>query len=282
MNDFQGKVAVITGGASGIGRAMAERFAEEGMKIVLADVEMEALHKAEAEMQAEGAEVLAVRCDVSKAHDVKALAQAAVERFDSVHILCNNAGVGMTGNAWEIDLEDWEWVMGVNLWGVIYGIHYFVPIMLENGGPCHIVNTSSMAGLTSGVNMSPYFVTKHGVVALSENLHKELETQEANVSVSVLCPGWVDTKIHESDRNRPKGPVSDADMDDTSKMMKAVVGEMLKDGLPPKEVAAMVFEGVKEKQFYILPHAHWKNHIEVRMEDILEQRSPTMMLPPEN
>ena len=278
MSEWQGKVAVITGGASGIGRAMAERFAEEGMKIVLADVEIEALHKAEAEMQSDGAEVLAVRCDVSSAHDVKALAQKAVDAFDSVHILCNNAGVGMTGNSWEIDLEDWEWVLGVNLWGVIYGIHYFMPIMLKSGTPCHIVNTSSMAGLTSGLNMSPYYVSKHGVVAISENLHKELVTQEADVHVSVLCPGFVDTKIHESDRNRPSGPIGSDDLTETDAAFKEIMESMLKEGLPPKEVAQMVFEAIQTRQFYILPHAHLKDQIKIRMHDILEQRDPTISL----
>jgi NAD(P)-dependent dehydrogenase (short-subunit alcohol dehydrogenase family) len=282
MKEFQGKVAVITGGASGIGRSMAERFAEEGMKIVLADIEIEALHKAEKEMKADGADVLAVQCDISKAHDVKMLAQKAVEAYDTVHILCNNAGVGMTGFTWEIDLEDWDWVMGVNLYGVVYGLHYFIPIMLENGEDCHVINTSSMAGLTSGLNMSPYFVTKHGVVAISETLHKELETLGSSINVSVLCPAWVDTKINESDRNRPKGSVEIDEENENALAFREMVAQSLKEGLKPAEVSQMVFEAIQNEEFYILPHPHWKDHVETRMTDIIEQRSPTIVAPPAN
>jgi NAD(P)-dependent dehydrogenase (short-subunit alcohol dehydrogenase family) len=282
MNDFKGKVAVVTGGASGIGRAMAERFAEEGMRIVIADVEESALKRAEAEMKADGAEVLAVRCDVSKAHDVKALAEATVRKFDSAHILCNNAGVGMTGASWEIPLEDWEWVVGVDLWGVVYGLHYFVPIMLKHGGPAHIINTASMAGLTSGSNMAPYHVSKHGVVTLSECLFHELRMRGSHIGVSVLCPGWVDTKINESDRNRPGGKVPDEKLDPMAKMFRDMVTTALKEGLSPKEVAQMVFDAVSNNSFYILPHAHWKGLIETRMHDIIEQREPSVVLPPTN
>jgi NAD(P)-dependent dehydrogenase (short-subunit alcohol dehydrogenase family) len=278
---FKGKVAVITGGASGIGRAMAERFAEEGMRIVLADVEGPALERAEAEMKGEGAEVLAVRCDVSKAHDMKALAAKAVERFDTVHILCNNAGVGIPGRTWEIDLADWEWVLGVNLWGVIYGVHYFVPVMLENGDRCHIVNTASMAGLTSGGHMAPYHVSKHGVVTLSEGLFHEFNQMEANIGVSVLCPGWVNTRINESDRNRPAGEILPETLGAEGQMFRQMVSTALSQGLTPREVAELTFESVRDNVFYVLPHAHWKNMIRSRMEDIIEQRSPTIMLPPE-
>jgi NAD(P)-dependent dehydrogenase (short-subunit alcohol dehydrogenase family) len=280
MKEFQGKVAVITGGASGIGRSMAERFAEEGMKIVLADIEFEALRKAEAEMKADGAEVIAVQCDISKAHDVKMLAQKTVDAYDTAHILCNNAGVGISGYTWEIDLEDWDWVMGVNLYGVVYGLHYFVPIMLENGEECHIVNTSSMAGLTSGLNMSPYFVTKHGVVAISETLHKELETVGSSINVSVLCPAWVDTKINDSDRNRPSGAIEIDETNETAVAFREMVTQNLKDGLRPSDVSQMVFEAIQNEEFYILPHPHWKDHVETRMTDIMEQRSPTILAPP--
>jgi NAD(P)-dependent dehydrogenase (short-subunit alcohol dehydrogenase family) len=280
MTEFKGRVAVVTGGASGIGRAMAERFAEEGMKIVLADVEEAALRRAEAEMKADGADVTAVRCDVSKAHDVRQLAETTVGTYDSVHILCNNAGVGITGPTWQISLEDWEWVLGVNLWGVIYGIHYFVPLMLRHGEPSHIVNTASIAGLTSGGSMSPYHVSKHGVVTLSEGLHHEFQQMSANIRVSVLCPGWVDTKINESDRNRPGGAVSEETLDPMASAFRDMVGKALKSGLKPRDVAELVFKSIQENSFYILPHAHWKNMIESRMHDILEQRDPTIVLPP--
>ncbi len=280
MTEFKGRVAVVTGGASGIGRAMAERFAEEGMKIVIADVEDAALRKAESEMKADGAEVTAVRCDVSSAQDVKQLAEKAVRAYDRVHILCNNAGVGITGPTWAIALEDWEWVLGVNLWGVVYGIHYFVPIMLEHGEPSHIVNTASMAGLTSGGSMAPYHVSKHGVVTLSEGLHHEFQQVGAKIRVSVLCPGWVDTRINESDRNRPAGAVAEASMDPMGRAFRDMVGKALKAGLKPRDIAELVFKSILDETFYILPHAHWKNMIEARMRDVLEQRDPTVVLPP--
>lgn len=281
MLDFQNKVAVVTGGASGIGRALAERFAEEGMRVVIADVEQSALERAESEMRSDGAEVLAVRCDVSKAHDVKVLAEETIKAFDSVHVLCNNAGVGITGSTWTLPLEDWEWVLGVNLWGVIHGLHYFVPLMLEHNQECHIVNTASMAGLTSGGNMAPYHVSKHGVVTLSEGLHHELRQAGANIRVSVLCPGWVDTNINESDRNRPGGRIPEKDLERAAKKFRNLVGESLKGGLSPKDVAGMVLNAITDDIFYILPHAHWKNMIHSRLEDIIQQRDPSITLPPE-
>jgi NAD(P)-dependent dehydrogenase (short-subunit alcohol dehydrogenase family) len=282
MNEFQGKVAVITGGASGIGRAMAERFAEEGMKIVLADIEATALETTAKEMRADGAEVTAVVCDVSKKEEVERLSQEAVKAYDTVHILCNNAGVSTTGFTWEISLEDWDWVMGVNLWGVVYGTHYFTPIMMKNGDPCHIINTASMAGLTNGLNMTPYYVTKNGVVSMSETMHKELEMIKSEIKISVLCPGWVNTRIHESDRNRPSGQVQVDGSNEAAEQFRDMVAEMLKDGLSPEHVAQMVFDAVVEEQFYILPHAHWNGIIETRMQDILEGRNPTITDTPAN
>jgi NAD(P)-dependent dehydrogenase (short-subunit alcohol dehydrogenase family) len=197
-----------------------------------------------------------------------------------VHVLCNNAGVGITGPTWAISLEDWEWVLGVDLWGVIYGIHYFVPIMLKHGEPSHIVNTASMAGLTSGGSMAPYYVSKHGVVTLSECLHHELQQTGANVRVSVLCPGWVDTKINESDRNRPSGAINVDKLDPMGRAFRDMVGKALKVGLKPRDVAELVLQSILDETFYILPHAHWNTLIESRLRDILDQRSPTTVLPP--
>ncbi|MCH7958865.1 MAG: SDR family NAD(P)-dependent oxidoreductase [Candidatus Hydrogenedentes bacterium] len=281
MKDFKGKVAVITGGASGIGRAMAERFAEEGMKIVIADVEAKALAQAESEMRADGAEVLAVQVDVSKPDEVDALAAKTVEAYGTAHLLCNNAGVGAGGPSWEISLEDWEWVLGVNLWGVIYGIRAFVPIMLKNGDSGHIVNTASMAGLTTTAGMAPYNVSKHGVVTLSEALHHELRQVGSQIGVSVLCPGWVDTKINQSDRNRPGGEVVEGDLNEDTKEFRAAVTEALKRGLAPRDVAELVLRSVIDDSFYILPHPHWKNMIEGRFQDILNNRHPTIVAPPD-
>ncbi len=281
MKQFKGKVAVITGGASGIGRAMAERFAEEGMKIVIADVEKAALEKAQSEMTAEGAEVTAIQIDASKFSDVERLAKTTQETYGGAHILCNNAGVGMGGRCWEIDLKDWEWVLGVNLWGVIYGIKAFVPMMLASGEEGHIVNTSSIAGVTTGSGMAPYYVSKHGVVTLSEVLHHELAMSESSIKVSVLCPGWVNTRINESDRNRPGGAVDEARLDPVTRQFRTQVSEALQRGLTPAEVAEVVFEGVANNRFYIFPHPHWKSMIKARMDNMLDDRAPSLVQPPE-
>ena len=195
MQAFNDKVAVITGAASGIGRAIAERCVQEGMKVVLADVEVEALTQTEADMKTAGATVLAVLTDVAQAADVEALAHKTLDAFGAVHLLCNNAGVGAGTSIWESPIADWEWVMGVNLWGVIHGVRVFVPIMLAQDTACHIVNTASMAGLVSGSGLGVYRVTKHGVVTLSETLYHELVQRGAKVKVSVLCPGYVNTRI---------------------------------------------------------------------------------------
>src|SRR5215213_2544837 len=205
MKEFSGKVAVITGAASGIGRGLAEACAREGMKVVLADVDEAALAQAERELKDAGAEVLAVRTDVSKADDVEALARRALDAFGAVHLLFNNAGVGAGTTVWESTLADWEWVLGVNLWGVIHGVRTFVPLMLEQADECHIVNTASMAGLVSGPALGVYKVTKHGVVALSETLCCELAIMRSKIGVSVLCPGGVNTRIMDSERVRPAG-----------------------------------------------------------------------------
>src|SRR5689334_1941764 len=181
MKDFAGKVAVVTGAASGIGRALADRCAQEGMKVVLADVEESALVRAADEFRATGAPILAVRTDVSKAEDVEALARKTVETFGGVHLLFNNAGVGAGTTAWETSLRDWEWVLGVNLWGVIHGLRSFVPIMLSQGSEGHIVNTASIAGLVLGPGLAAYKVSKHGVISLSETLYGEL--QQASVAI---------------------------------------------------------------------------------------------------
>jgi NAD(P)-dependent dehydrogenase (short-subunit alcohol dehydrogenase family) len=275
MKQFKGKVSVITGAASGIGRALADRCVQEGMRAVLADVEAEALAKTEADLKASGATVLAVPTDVSRARDVAALAQKSLEAFGAVHLLCNNAGVGSEAAIWESTLEEWEWVMGVNLWGVIHGVRAFVPLMLAQDTECHIVNTASMAGLISGPGLGAYKVTKHAVVSLSETLHHELAERAAKVGVSVLCPGIVDTRIMESARNRPghlsptapPGPASAARWEALLRLVPA--------GMPPVQVADAVFAAIRDGQFYILTHPEGKEAVRTRMEDILQDRSPT-------
>lgn len=275
MKDFKGKVAVVTGGASGIGRAMADRFAAAGMKIVLADVEPAALERAAAEIGATGAETLPVRTDVSKAADVEALAQATLDRFGKVHIVCNNAGVAISGPCWTHTIADWEWLLGVNLWGVIHGIRVFTPILLAQGEDGHIVNTGSVAGLMSGPGMGIYNVTKHSVVTLSETLHQELTMMEARVHVSVLCPGFVKTRIFESARNRPSELADTAPPVPGAIEMEQMGRLLLAGGLEPVVIAERVFDAVASERFYILPHPEFKERVKGRLEDIMAERNPS-------
>lgn len=269
MQELRNKVAVITGGASGIGRALADRALEENMRIVLADVERDALDRAAGELQNAGAEVLAVRCDVSKPEAVDDLAKRTLDRFGAVHLLFNNAGVGSGGPIWEQSLDDWQWVLGVNLMGVVYGIHTFVPIMLAQNEPSHIVNTASMAGLVTSPGMGAYNVSKHGVVTLSETLALELAERHAPIKVSVLCPGWINTRIVEADRNRPGGPSGD-----DSSRMNAAIRRAIAHGLPAAQVADLVFAAVRSGKFYILTHPNWKPLILQRMQAILDEGEP--------
>jgi NAD(P)-dependent dehydrogenase (short-subunit alcohol dehydrogenase family) len=277
MKEFRSKVAVVTGAASGMGKAMAERFAAEGMKVVLADVEREALGAAEHEFRTRGSTVLAVRTDVSKAADVEQLAARTVEAFGTVHVLCNNAGVGTGGLAWIQRIADWEWTLGVNLWGVIHGIRTFLPIMLAHGEEGHIVSTASVAGLISGPFGIPYNVSKYGVVALCEGLHHELALVESKIKVSVLCPGFVHTRITESQRNRPAEmpllPMSEVEMQYAEWIRTRVAA-----GLAPSEVARQVFEAIRDERFYIVTDPdEWKPLIRQRMEDILSDRNPRLL-----
>jgi len=276
MKDFKGKVAVITGGASGLGRAMAERFAREGMSIVLADVEPNALAKAEAEMKAAGAKVIGVRTDVSKAADVEVLAQKALAAFGGVHVLANNAGVAEGGNVWDNTVADWEWVLGVNLWGVVHGVRVFTPIMLKQESEGHIINTASVAGLISPPGMGIYCVSKHAVVTLSECLHHDLAQKTDKLKCSVLCPAYVPTGIADSGRNRP------ADLKETRQKtaadlaLDASLKKAVQSGkLSAADVAQKVYEAVRDERFYILTHPKIKASIQWRMEDILQDRNPT-------
>ncbi len=278
MKEFKDKVAVITGAASGIGRAIADRCAREGMKVVLADVEESALASAAAEMSAAGATVLSVVTDVSKAGEVEALARKTLDEFGAVHMLCNNAGVGGGTTIWQSTLRDWEWVLGVNLWGVIHGVRFFVPIMLEQDTDGHVVNTASIAGLISGSALGIYKVTKHGVVSLSETLSCELAEMGSKVKVSVLCPGFVNTRIMDSDRNRPaelqnppEEEVWTPEMEAQSEGMRRAVLR----GIPATQVADAVFDAIREERFYIHTHPELKAWVQMRMEAILQERNPT-------
>jgi NAD(P)-dependent dehydrogenase (short-subunit alcohol dehydrogenase family) len=275
MKELRDKVAVVTGAASGIGRALAGAFAAEGMKIVLADVEAGPLEDAAHEIAKRGAATHAVRTDVSKADQVAALAKAAQDAFGGVHVVCNNAGVSVSGLSWTHTIADWEWVFGVNLWGVIHGVRTFVPILLAQGAPGHVVNTASMAGMLSGPGMSVYDVTKHGVVTLSESLYHELRMLGAPIGVSVLCPAWVNTRILDSARNRPATLAETTPAMPGREQLEEVARGLLAAGLAPERVAALVVDAVRADRFYVLSHPEWKEFVRIRMEDILEDRNPS-------
>ncbi|KPL12674.1 MAG: SDR family NAD(P)-dependent oxidoreductase [Candidatus Hermodarchaeota archaeon] len=278
MKEFTNKVAVITGAASGIGRGIAMHCAQEGMKVVLADIEEKALARTEEEMKTAGAGVVAVVTDVSKSSDVETLARKTLDAYGAVHLLCNNAGVGGGTSIWESTLADWEWVMGVNLWGVILGVRTFVPIMLEQDTECHIVNTASVAGLISFPGAGIYKVTKHGVVSLSETLYLELMQRKANIHVSVLCPASVKTRIMESERNRPRelqNKPSEVALNPEVDGIRQAIKQAVEEGMPPHQVADCVFQAIREKRFYILTHPEVKSRVQLRMEDILQERQPT-------
>jgi NAD(P)-dependent dehydrogenase (short-subunit alcohol dehydrogenase family) len=271
MQHLKDRVAVITGAASGIGLALAERCAAEGMRLVLADIEEPALSRAAESIRRAGAQVLARCVDVASAAEVEALADAAYRHFGAVHLVCNNAGVGGVGApSWQQTLDTWRWVINVNLFGVIHGVRSFVPRMLASGQEGHIVNTASLAGLTSGPMISPYYATKHAVVALSESLSMELRMANAKISVSVLCPAFVKTKIAESDRNRPQS----GDFGEWSGEFHAMVQAMVEQGIPAEVIADAVIGAVKEGRFWILTHPEYEASIRERVEGMLEGRAP--------
>lgn len=250
MQEFQGRVAVITGAASGIGFALAERAAKEGMTVVLSDVEAGALEKAEASLRDRGHRVASQRLDVSKEAEVEALAARVFEEFGAVHLLCNNAGVlNREQPTWEHSLADWEWVMRVNLWGVVNGIRAFVPRMLASGEEGHIVNTASMAGvITGGMGSAVYDASKHAVLSLTESLYKDLVTRTSKVSASVLCPGAVTTQIFQAERNRPAELAAAEGKPPESRHTT----QFPNDTFPPEEMANQVFAAVRENRFYVL------------------------------
>ena len=276
-------MAVITGAASGIGYGLAERAAKEGMKVVLADVEKDALVKAEKDIRALGVDTLAVKTDVSKAENVKALAEKTLDTFGAVHLLCNNAGVEAKFNVRESSIADWQWILGVNLWGVINGVHFFTPIMLKQGTECHIVNTASVVGLFTDLGGTPYVVSKHAIVAISEILYHEFEELNYNIGVSVLCPGSVKTKMFESSINRPVEPKNNAD--EKSGVSETKIQEHIRamarlnqDVMTPEQVADIVFNAIREKKFYIMANSEYvKLFVKARMEDILQDRNPSIV-----
>lgn len=279
MQEFSGKVAVITGGAEGIGRAIAERAAQAGMKLVLADIDGTRLDGVLADFTARGVDAVGLKADVSKQDQVEALAALAFERHGNIHLLVNNAGVGHNRPVWETTQADWDWVMGVNLYGVIHGLRAFIPTMLAKGEPGHIVNTASMAGLTSQPGLAIYNASKHGVVTVSEGLHHDLTLRQSKLRVSVLCPAWVKTRIHLSDRNRPAGentaPLST--LDPVATKVGMAVMNAVENGIPVAQVADDVFAAIAAERFYILTHPGHKAAIQTRFEDIQAERAPSLL-----
>lgn len=276
MEQFDGRTAVITGGASGIGLAVATRLAAEGMNLVLADIEEGPLRQVVSDFESGGTVVIGVRTDVSVRDDVLALAAAGKERFGNVHVLFNNAGVGGGGAVADPDnLEMWEWVIGVDLFGVLYGIKAFATDMIAHGEPCHIVNTASMAGLLPFPGMGAYNVSKYSVVAMSEVL--SLETSSTtNLGVSVLCPGLVATNIADSDRNMPEHLVSRDQATAEQEMMQTMIRELISQGMPPTEIAGHVVGAIRTGRFYILPHPEFHERVESRAASILSGSAPIM------
>ncbi len=280
ITDFKNKTAVLTGAASGFGLECARIGARLGMNLVLADVQQDALDKAAAEIQALGAPVLAVKVDVSKAAEVEALGQAVLARFGAPHFVFNNAGVGAGGLIWENTVQDWEWVIGVNLMGVAHGVRVFTPMMLEAAGkdPAyqgHIVNTASMAGLLNAPNMGIYGASKHAVVSISETLYQDLALVTTQVGASVLCPFFVPTGITQSERNRP------ANTPATKPTRSQLIGQAMSDKavgsgkVSAAEVAQKVFDAIAANQFYIYSHPKAIATVQTRMEDIMLARNPT-------
>ena len=280
MKDFSGKVAVITGAASGIGLALTKKCLAEGMQVVMADIQQDALDKAAANLQAEGTNnILPIRTDVSVQEEIEALAKTAVEQFGAVHLLFNNAGVGGGGTTWESTPKDWEWVIGVNLWSVIHGVRVFTPIMIEQDTECHIVNTASVAGLLGGVTNACYSVTKHGVVALTENLFADFKSQNLKVGTSVLCPGFINTNIHDSGRNRQERLTNEGDAGPTAEQleMRKNFKTFLEQGMQPEQLAEIVFDGIKAERLYILTHTDFDDPILNRAKNITSGTNPQPM-----
>jgi NAD(P)-dependent dehydrogenase (short-subunit alcohol dehydrogenase family) len=251
MDDFAGRVAVVTGAASGIGRGLARHAAREGMRVVLADVETQALEDAVAEIRDLGADAMGIRTDVSRADEVQALADQTFDRFGAVHLLCNNAGVFQAGVVWQRTQADWDWVMGVNVWGILHAIRAFVPRLLEQDTDAHIVNTASMAGLITVAYSGPYVVSKFAAAALTECLAHDLRAQGSTIGVSCLVPGLVDTRIADSTRNRPDEPPSEVTAPDHHFVADVLKQQTSTGGRHPDEVAAIVFDAVRARQFWI-------------------------------
>ncbi|MBB4519153.1 SDR family oxidoreductase [Paraburkholderia fungorum] len=282
MNNFAGKVAVITGAGSGFGREFARLGTKLGMRLVLADVQQDALDETFAEVSAAGAQAIARRVDVAKGEEIDALARATLDAYGGVHLVFNNAGVGGSGGLlWENTERDWQWLLGVNLWGVIHGVRVFTPLMLEAARRDpdyrgHIVNTASMAGMLNPPMMGPYNVSKHAVVSLTESLYQDLSLVTQQVACSVLCPYFVPTGIAKAHRNRPSELANDTPPTLSQRVSRVMSEKAVSSGkVSAREVADMVFNAIREEQFYIFSHPHALAAVKTRAEDIVMPRNPT-------
>lgn len=279
MNKLKSKVAVITGAAEGIGKAIAMRAAAEGMRIVLVDIDAVKLASTVAELATCDADVIGVCADVSQAEQVEAMAEKVFSQFGNVHLLVNNAGVAIAKPVWETSQQDWDWVMGVNLYGVTNSLRAFIPTMLKKGEEGHIVNTASIAGLLSQPSLAAYNASKHAVVTISEGLHNDLALRNAKIKVSVLCPFWVKTRIAQAERNRPSNGRPDAAVPDAiARKIEERIFNAIESGISADKVADAVFSAVLLDHFYILTnHEEVMPMIRTRLEDILHQRKPTFV-----
>lgn len=277
MKNLSDRVAVITGAASGMGAAMAWRFARSGMKIVVSDIDGDAAAATRDALVAAGHDAIAVRTDVASADDVGRLADAAYAHYGAVHLLCNNAGVVPGGRhrlVWEYPLEDWKWSLDVNLFGAVHGIRSFIPRMLAQNVEGHVVTTASVAGLVSGAGSVPYSAAKHAVVRVTEALYAGLRERGAPIGVTVLCPGLVNTRIYESERNRPAELRTTAGPAEESPELKAIAERLYADAISPEAVAELVHGAVLDNRLYVLTTESFDASIRDRLEAILERRNP--------
>jgi NAD(P)-dependent dehydrogenase (short-subunit alcohol dehydrogenase family) len=276
MRELAGRAAVVTGGASGIGRALARGFVNEGMRVVIADVQRPALEAAAEELRAAGGQVLAVVTDVAVADDVSALAERAQQAFGAIHVVCHNAGVFAAGLSWEAPLSDYAWVFDVNVWGVIHGVRAFTPLQLAHGEQGHIVITASMAGVTSTPFCAPYTMSKHAVLALAETMHLELTARGAAIGVSVLCPELVNTRIGDSDRNRPPHRKRGGPSHDERELAEGALRQSTSAGISPDAIAARALSAIRARRFYVLsPEGDpFRDACHARLDAIRHERNP--------
>jgi NAD(P)-dependent dehydrogenase (short-subunit alcohol dehydrogenase family) len=277
MRDLRGKVAVITGGASGIGLAMAERFGREGIKLVIADIQEDAIDRAVAGLTAKGFEAIGVRTDVSKYADVEELARTTLKAFGKVHIVVNNAGVSITGPTWGMSLDDWRWVLDVNFWGVVHGVKAFTQILIDQGEPAHIVNTASLASYVGIGQHSPYCASKAACLSISQSLYSELIAANTQVGVSIVCPGMVATDIHRSWRNRPAGDRPWSDREWNNEGFRANSDAVQGAGIKPEYIADATIDAIRENRFYVFRSEDVEIYLNSLLAPILKAENPLVI-----